>query len=103
MPIIEDKGKCPRNSKKRKVWSENTARINKEYAIKMKAYTESLKNKSCDVIIFSDEAKTKQIIELSDVIDFIYIYYDKYVFYNNGLEKVMYNIETGEELWTIGL
>lgn len=104
MPVAEDKGECPRNKKSQKVWEENAARINKEYSIKMKAWSETIKNKDiCDYFIYSDEAKTKQIISLEGVSKHVEIYYDKYVFFSNGLEKVMYNIETGEELWTIGL
>ncbi len=104
MPIKEDWGQRPRNKEKRKIWSENTDRINKEYSVKMNVRLESIRNSYyCDYTIFSDKAKTKQIISLEGVHWFVEIYDDKYVFYSNGLEKVMYNLETGEELWTIGL
>jgi hypothetical protein len=85
---------------------EEMARINderlKEYQKKLDEWSAQINdNSACEMKLFKEENGERKELKTFYGTQFATVYYDRYVYYYDGLENVMFDLETDAVIWSI--
>lgn len=75
----------------------------KEYQKASDEYIASIGNSNCEIIIYKDSKADENYMHTIVGASIATIWEDQYLFYNDGLDMIMYDLKLKKELWSLSL